>query len=125
MSNVTGIHHVSLLVDDLKSSVYFYQVILGLAPLERPPMGFDGAWLALGDYQQLHLLCLPNPRTCKELPSHGGRDQHVAFAVDSIHHLAETLDAHKVSFTESQSGRRALFFRDPDGNAIECVQTSI
>ena len=125
MSNILGVHHVSLLVKDLNESLAFYQDVLGLALIERPELGFDGAWLALGTTQQLHLLVLDNPRQAEHLPEHGGRDQHFALAVLSIDPIVAKLNSANIQYTQSRSGRQAVFFRDPDGNAIECVQTPI
>jgi glyoxylase I family protein len=34
----------------------------------------------------------------------------------------ERLNDHEIDYTKSKSGRQALFFRDPDGNAIELTQ---
>jgi glyoxylase I family protein len=36
--------------------------------------------------------------------------------------LTVCLDAAEVSYTLSRSGRRALFCRDPDGNALELIE---
>jgi glyoxylase I family protein len=36
--------------------------------------------------------------------------------------LAAALAAAGVPFTKSASGRAALFFRDPDGNTLECAE---
>lgn len=52
-------------------------------------------------------------------PAHGGRDRHVALAVDDLAELARRLDAAGISYTRSRSGPQALFCRDPDGNALE------
>jgi glyoxylase I family protein len=116
--------HSSLLVEDLARARAFYEGVLGLqASLARPAMSFDGIWYELGR-QQIHLLCLPNPEKGLVRPEHGGRDRHVAMAVDSVAELAERLDAAGIPYTRSQSGRAALFCRDPDGNALEFVETS-
>lgn len=117
-----GIHHASLLVQDLSFALGFYVDILGL-PLDtsRPDMAFDGAWLALGGGQQIHLLVLPDPCADAVLPEHGGRDRHVALLVSDVEAVARRLEQNRVAFTRSGSGRAALFCRDPDGNALEFV----
>lgn len=118
--NVRNIHHVSLIVSDTEKSLGFYRDILGLTPIERPPLGFPGAWLQVGG-QQIHLLELPNPDPVDGRPGHGGRDRHLAFAVDDLEELDARLAAHGVPCTRSRSGRAALFCRDPDGNAVELI----
>lgn len=117
--------HASLLVADLAQSRGFYENVLGLTPNpNRPDLGYDGAWYDIGG-QQIHLLVLPNPDPTEGRPAHGGRDRHVALAVDMINALRAALDAAGVAYTVSKSGRAALFCRDPDGNALEFVEAPL
>jgi glyoxylase I family protein len=119
---VSKLLHASLLVGDTQRSVAFYQRILGLIPSEnRPDLGYPGAWLDIGE-QQIHLIELPNPDPVHGRPEHGGRDRHTAIAVSDIQELQRMLDQNNIAYTKSRSGRGAVFFRDPDGNAIECVE---
>jgi glyoxylase I family protein len=117
------IHHASLIVSDTEQSLHFYRDILGLTLTERPPLPFPGAWLQLGE-QQIHLLELDNPDPTTGRPAHGGRDRHVAMHCNSIDTLRDTLDAAGIAYTTSISGRRALFCRDRDGNALEFIERS-
>ncbi len=114
-------HHVSLLVADTGLALDFYCGVLGLE-LEpaRPDLGFPGAWLNIGG-GQIHLLELPNPDPVAGRPDHGGRDRHCALQVDDFDAIRARLDQADVTYTLSRSGRRALFCRDPDGNAIELI----
>ncbi len=117
--------HGSLLIDELSRARAFYEGVLGLLPSpERPDMSFEGVWYALGA-QQIHLICLPSPEKGLVRPAHGGRDRHVALGVDSVEALARRLDAAGISYTRSQSGRAALFCRDPDGNALEFIEAPV
>lgn len=119
MSLITGLHHASLLVADTGRSLAFYRDLLGLeTDPGRPDLGFQGAWLQIGA-QQIHLLELPNPDPVSGRPAHGGRDRHVALWVTDLDALAAALDQAGIPYTCSRSGRRALFCRDPDGNALE------
>jgi glyoxylase I family protein len=117
----TDILHASLVVADTAVALDFYRDVLGMTVLERPALGFPGAWLRVGG-QQLHLLQVDNPDPVTGRPAHGGRDRHVAIAVDDIEDLKARLDRAAVAFTTSRSGRPALFCRDPDGNALEFIQ---
>jgi len=117
---IQSMHHVSLIVADTDISLGFYRDILGLELEERPDLGYPGAWLKIGD-QQLHLLELPNPDPVIGRPEHGGRDRHIAVKITDYVALVACLQQHGIAFSESKSGRRALFCRDPDGNALECV----
>jgi glyoxylase I family protein len=64
---------------------------------------------------------LPNPEAGLQRPQHGGRDRHVALAVSDLAELIERLNRAGIAYTLSSSGRRALFCRDPDGNALELI----
>ncbi|MEA3278675.1 MAG: VOC family protein [Pseudomonadota bacterium] len=117
-------HHVSLIVSDTERSLVFYRDLLGLAlDPERPDLGYPGAWLRVG-VLQIHLLELPNPDPLEGRPRHGGRDRHLAMAVRDLDGLAERLEKAGIACTRSRSGRRALFCRDPDANALEFIEES-
>lgn len=75
----------------------------------------------------IHLMELPNPdpSAAEQRPSHGGRDRHACFAVADCEALAAALSTKGVPFTRSRSGRPALFFRDPDGNTLECAESGL
>jgi glyoxylase I family protein len=122
MALVSGMHHVSLLVADTARALGFYRDLLGLAVSpERPSLPFPGAWLQIGP-QQIHLLELPNPDPTTGRPTHGGRDRHVALSITDLDVLAGRLDAAGIPYSLSKSGRRALFCRDPDSNAVELIE---
>lgn len=121
-SLIGEIHHVSLIVAETARSLRFYADLLCLDPIpERPDLGFPGAWLRVG-HGQIHLLELPNPDPVEGRPAHGGRDRHLAMTVPALDPIAERLTSAQVPFTRSRSGRRALFCRDPDGNALELIE---
>ncbi len=116
-----ALHHVSLLVSDTRKALDFYHDILDLPLANRPDMGFPGAWLQVGG-QQIHLLELENPDPTTGRPAHGGRDRHFAMTADCIDAIREHLDQAGITYSLSKSGRKALFCRDPDGNAVEIIQ---
>jgi len=119
---ITKILHASLLVKDAEKSLAFYCGVLGLEKdNQRPNLNFPGAWLNVGD-QQIHLLELPNPDPVRERPEHGGRDRHTAMQVTDIDDLQRRLEQAQIPFTRSKSGRKAIFTRDPDGNALEFIE---
>lgn len=119
-----SIHHASLIVSDTEQSLRFYRDILGMQPTERPNLPFPGAWLQIGE-QQIHLLELENPDPVSGRPAHGGRDRHVAMLCQDVDALRSELDRHAVVYTLSISGRRALFCRDRDGNALEFIERPV
>lgn len=122
--NIAKLLHATILVADLEKARGFYEQILGFtASPSRPAMNFAGVWYDLGQNQQLHLMQLPNPETGLTRPLNGGRDRHLAFAVDDLSALTQKLEGSGIRYNLSQTGRRALFCRDPDDNALEFIET--
>ena len=120
-NNFIGIHHVSFIISDLSDAQHFYCDVLGLdIDNSRPNMSFDGFWVMVNQYQQIHFLVLDNPDPIKR-PEHGGRDRHAAFNVRDLSDIKSRLDKSKITYTVSKSGRDALFCRDPDGNTLEII----
>jgi len=120
-TNIISLHHSSLIVSNINKSLAFYRDTLGLQQVERPDLGFPGAWFQLGS-QQIHLLELENPDPTTGRPEHGGRDRHVALNAMSLTPVQDALTKAGITYTMSKSGRRALFCRDPDGNAVEIIE---
>ncbi|WP_294949144.1 VOC family protein [Sulfurivirga sp.] len=117
-----GLDHVSVIVRDAERAREFYQQILGVGLQERPELGFPGYWLALAGGQSIHLMALDDPCAGHARPEHGGRDYHFALRVADLAPFIERLEAAGVPYTRSRSGRPAIFFRDPDGNAVELLE---
>ncbi|KAK4530711.1 hypothetical protein CCYA_CCYA05G1568 [Cyanidiococcus yangmingshanensis] len=125
-----GIQHVGVIVSDLRRSLEFYLEALGMEDdnhLRNPRLPFGGAFVKAGN-TQIHLMLsdnveIPPPSFQSGRPEHGGRDYHIAVTVNALEPLESKLGAWGVPFTMSKSGRRALFCRDPDGNALEFIET--
>lgn len=123
MTNITHLHHASLLVGNLQTSRKFYEGILGLLPSDkRPKLAVDGVWYELGN-AQIHLIHTAHASSQSSSELHAGRDKHIALRVVDIAALKLALEAAAIPFTMSRSGRRALFCRDPDGNGLEFVES--
>jgi glyoxylase I family protein len=120
-TNIFSLNHASFIVANLDISLVFYCNILGLQQVDRPDLGFPGAWFQLGS-QQIHLLELENPDPVTGRPEHGGRDRHVALNALSLTPIQDALKKAGIVYTMSISGRRALFCRDPDGNTVEVIE---
>ena len=65
---------------------------------------------------------LDNPDPITGRPVHGGRDRHVALSALALEPVQDALNKAGIVYTMSISGRRALFCRDPDGNAVEIIE---
>jgi glyoxylase I family protein len=120
-TNIFSLNHASFIVANLDISLVFYCNILGLQQVDRPDLGFPGAWFQLGS-QQIHLLELENPDPVTGRPEHGGRDRHVALNALSLTPIQDALKKAGIVYTMSISGRRALFCRDSDGNTVEVIE---
>ena len=119
MIKINQFMHAGLVISDLQKSRAFYEGLLGLTPNPaRPNFDFEGVWYDIG-HNQIHLMVVPNPYAGVKRPAHGGRDNHLALAVDDIEPIKAALEQAGVPYSASKSGRAALFCRDPDGNAIE------
>jgi catechol 2,3-dioxygenase-like lactoylglutathione lyase family enzyme len=122
---ITGILHATILTADLARARAFYEGVLGLKlDPNRPQLGYDGVWYDIAPNQQIHLMALPDPEARLQRPAHGGRDRHVALAVCDMEKLTDRLEQAGVAYTLSKSGRRALFCRDPDRNALEFIEVA-
>jgi glyoxylase I family protein len=121
LSNIVSLNHASFIVTNTEVSLGFYRDILGLQQVDRPDLGFPGAWLQLGT-QQIHLLELNNPDPTTGRPTHGGRDRHIALNALAFAPVQEALTKAGIVYTMSISGRRAMFCRDFDGNTVELIE---
>ena len=111
-----GIHHVSINVKDLDTALRFYVELLNLELLERPDLGFPGAWIRAGE-QEVHLLGIDSGEPVKE--------QHFAFAVNDAQAIHAALQANGYSPTDIRDIPnicRQFFTHDPSGNMVEFNQ---
>ena len=111
----TGVHHVSINVDDVDAALAFYVDALGLkARTDRPGFNFGGAWLDAGG-QQVHLIEASPP------PNHG---QHFALAFTDLHGLVGELRKRGLEVTDPVASGTSLqsFVHDPAGNRVELHQ---
>ena len=111
----TGIHHVSINVDDVDAALEFYVGRLGLTVRDdRPDFGFGGAWLNAGG-QQVHLIQAPPP---------DNKGQHFAIHVSDLDAAAAELREAglKVSDPVGVGPGRQSFLSDPAGNQVELQQ---
>ena len=128
MLNLQGIHHAAIICSDYAVSKHFYTEILGLRVLaenyraERDSYKLD---LALPDGAQIELSSFPNPPARPSYPEACGL-RHLAFAVADVAHCAAQLTAVGVAVQEIRvdefTGRRFVFFADPDGLPLELYE---
>ncbi len=124
-------HHAQFTVSDLDRSRTFYREVLGLKEIARPPFPFPGAWFALANGRELHLVKVPHwiPRG---LPVMQIYENHMALRVASFREALEHLRAHgfredaddddsckMVIKTHPPTGYPQVYFLDPDRYLFE------
>lgn len=119
-NNFQAIHHLSMIISNIEQSIWFYCTVLKLElDPSRPKMSSDGLWLIINEQQQLHLLLTDNPYKSVKQAENLGLDRHVALKVKNLKAIMLCLDKYGIVYKMSQSGRQALFCRDPDNNTLE------
>jgi catechol 2,3-dioxygenase-like lactoylglutathione lyase family enzyme len=120
--NIVGINHVSLWVKDVSKSVDFYCNNLELPLLDsRPRFEFAGAWIALGELQQLHII----EGRDEEVAHSSSRRNHFAIQVVSISKLEQSLIEKGIQYKGPKArpdGILQIFIQDPDGYWIEFTE---
>ncbi|MFD2926141.1 VOC family protein [Halobacillus naozhouensis] len=117
-----GIHHVSLLVTDIKRAKRFYGEVLGFQESEeRPDFDFSGAWYQVGE-TQIHLIVHEEGRTLRGVTSIDSRDGHFAIRVQDMESFIKRMRRYQVEIVDkpnNQTDWHQVFVSDPDGNLIE------
>jgi catechol 2,3-dioxygenase-like lactoylglutathione lyase family enzyme len=125
-----ALHHVSVPTSNLSESSRFYEKVLGLKPMQRPPFTVDGVWYAIGRLQ-IHVVVHldANFRTGKAVDND---DVHFALRAEDFEQAVTHLKKH--GFDEGFAGDHPkrlilkrtglagfpqLFVMDPDRNVIE------
>lgn len=123
-----GIHHIAIICSDYAQSQHFYTQVLGFAVLretyraERQSYKLD---LRLEDGTQIELFSFPSPPPRPSRPEAQGL-RHLALVVDDLEAAVQHLQSCGVT-TESirldeLTGKRFVFFQDPDQLPIELYE---
>ena len=123
-----GVHHVALIGSDYARSKAFYTETLELRIVretyrqERQSYKLD---LALPDGTQLELFSFPSPPARPSRPEACGL-RHLAFAVENLDDVYARLAGKGVALEDIRvdelTGRRFVFFSDPDGLPLEIYE---
>jgi catechol 2,3-dioxygenase len=129
MIQLQRLGHVVLRVADIERSKRFYTELLGFKILEEDPK-HGGVFLSLGDQSHsLDLQPTSDPaagRTPTQWRSRAGLGLgHIAFTVAdraALEAAHRTLVEHGVEIIDvlDHVSQQSVYFRDPDGNILEC-----
>ena len=113
----THLNHVALHVEDVERSVAFYRNVLGLEEIPRPAFDFPGAWLRLGDDQELHLIA-----GRQQEPQVRSGANHFALMVEDMDVAEKVLEERGAEVSARRTrpdGAFQIYLEDPDGHTIE------
>jgi catechol 2,3-dioxygenase-like lactoylglutathione lyase family enzyme len=125
---LTGLHHVTLIVADLQRTTAFYRDTLGLALVKEDSNPDDpGArhfWFGDAAGSPGTLVSFLEYPALEEGKVGRGSTHHVAFGVGSAEEQIawrDWLRSRGVECTEvfDRGGMKSLYFRDPDGHILE------
>jgi glyoxylase I family protein len=124
------IHHAAIIGADYARSKHFYTEVLGLRVLAEHYREARQSWkldLALPDGSQIELFSMPGAPPRPSYPEAQGL-RHLAFAVQDVVQCKCTLEAQGVAVqpvrVDEYTGRRFVFFEDPDGLPLELYEAA-
>lgn len=128
MLTIRKIHHVAIICSDYERSKEFYIKILGFSVLAehfRPERNSFKLDLSLNGQYLIELFSFPNPPKRVSGPEATGL-RHLAFAIDDIESARQELTRQGVASeairTDEYTGKKFLFFQDPDDLPIELYE---
>jgi glyoxylase I family protein len=115
-------HHTSFPVRDLARARAFYEGVLGLEEVPRPPqLSFPGAWYRAGACE-VHLIQVPEGIDVGDPPpTLNPFARHAAFAVRDYAETLAHVKAHGLEVFETSPEVGQMWVRDPDGHIIELI----
>ena len=117
---IESLGHVVIKVRDLKTAEEFYNVVLGI-PIQSRSEADQMTFFSLGQHHDFAIIAIGPNAPAPDADAVG--THHIAFKVDGIDSLREAktrLEAESVVVAPvDHHVTKSLYFRDPDGNAIE------
>jgi catechol 2,3-dioxygenase-like lactoylglutathione lyase family enzyme len=127
---LTQLEHYLVLTDDIDATRDFYVQALGMQVGFRPPLGFPGHWVYIGDTPVIHIAewktyternRAMGMHVSKRADGTGSVD-HVAFAAQDYDGVLARLQQHGVAVRVNDNPGnivRQLFLFDPNGVQVE------
>ena len=112
-----NIQHVNLMVGDIDAAVSFYTEVIGLGLASTPDLGFPAQFIAINDYQEIHLNQLADvtperAHFCQRVADFNGVFRRAKSA--GVIETRTWGHARRLA-----TGVMQLFVRDPEGNLVE------
>jgi glyoxylase I family protein len=124
-----GVHHVAVICSNYERSKRFYVDVLGcrvIAENFREARQSYKLDLGLPDGSQIELFSFPDPPARPSRPEACGL-RHLAFDVDDVDEWKARLEEQGIGVEDIRrdefTGRRFVFFADPDDLPIELYET--
>ena len=128
MLQLNKVHHIALICSDYQRSLDFYTRVVGcqvLAEHWREEQESYLTRLSLNGEYVIELFSYPSPPQRPSYPEAAGL-RHLAFEVDDIVAQVAELDrmgvAHEAIRTDATTGKRFVFFNDPDYQPLEMYE---
>lgn len=125
MLKLNCVHHIAIICSDYQRSKQFYCEVLGLKGVrevfrtERNSYKLD---LEVNGLYQIELFSFPDPPARPSRPEACGL-RHLAFEVDDLDEAVSEIRNHHIEVepirVDEYTGKRFIFFADPDGLPIE------
>jgi glyoxylase I family protein len=125
------IHHTAIICSTYEASKRFYTEILGLQIVAENFRPQRQSWkldLALPDGSQIELFSFPDAPPRPSYPEARGL-RHLAFEVDDVAQCKQRLESMGVAVEDIRldeyTGKRFVFFADPDGLPLELYERDV
>jgi glyoxylase I family protein len=125
---ISGLHHVAVICSDYPVSKQFYTEVLGLRVISETHRAERDSWkldLAIPGGSQIELFSFPEAPERLSYPEARGL-RHLAFRVRNLDgdvgRLIERGVKVELIRVDELTGRRFVFFADPDGLPIELYE---
>lgn len=127
---LTRLEHFLVLTEDIDATRDFYCRALGMRAGFRPPLGFPGHWVYLGDIPCIHIAewrtytahSQEQGIPVSSRAAGTGPVDHIAFNAQDYDEVVGRLEKHGVQAERNEppgAALRQLFLRDPNGVKIE------
>lgn len=122
---LNSIHHIAIIVSDIKKAREFYVQKLGFAVIRENYRTERNDWkldLRVNENTELEIFVEENPPQRVSRPEACGL-RHLAFRVESVDEAVKELGSMKIACEpirfDTYTGDKMTFFHDPDGLPIE------